>query len=226
MSLAGRFFPSTMRMDSELRLAIAGPRLGSRPGRAGRQGPVQRAAGGRAAGAGLGARGRAAPGRGGQGGAVNAGAEEPLPLHSPPPPPHVRGTLRAGGPISGPGWLGLRRSLAAWGGVGRGLGEALTPCGRGGARGAPPSPRRGSAPRGRAADLCGRRAWPEGRARVRGGCGVQCVRGGGGLGGGTRDGGGRGGPPWPPEAGAWEAPHRCQVNEQPGEFRKQCACLC
>lgn len=59
MSLAGRFFPSTMRMDSELRLAIAGPRCGVLA----RGKRVQPAAGGRA-GAGRGARGAGRAGLG------------------------------------------------------------------------------------------------------------------------------------------------------------------
>lgn len=115
MSLAGRFFPSTMRMDSEVRLAIVGPRdSGSRPGESDARvpGSAQPAAGkGRTGRPGGGPR-RAAGG----GGAAHAGAEASLPLHSPPPPPHVRGTLLPGGPIGGWGWFGLRRLLAARGG--------------------------------------------------------------------------------------------------------------
>lgn len=64
MSLAGRFFPSTMRMNSELRLAIVGPRRGVLA-RGSRTPGSRAAAGGGLAGAGLGAGGAgpAGPGR-------------------------------------------------------------------------------------------------------------------------------------------------------------------
>lgn len=108
-------------------------------------------------------------------GEVSAGAEGSLPLHSPPPPPHVRGTLHPGRPMGGWGWLGLRRYWppgAGWGGA---CAEALTPAGAVG-RGVPLQARGdGLRPGACAAGLCGRRAWPERRHQARRGCGPECV---------------------------------------------------
>lgn len=135
MSLAGRFFPSTMRMDSELRLAIAGPRRGMRARGSGTpQGRVQRAAGAGLCSAGGG------PCRALE---VSAGAGGSLPLHSPPPPPHVRGPVSPGGPIGGrgsPAGAGPAGATSLIGRLGGGVGPApssvaLLAQGRGGARG-------------------------------------------------------------------------------------------
>lgn len=106
MSLAGRFFPSTMRMDSELRLAIADPRRGVLA----RGNRVQPAAGGRA-GAALGARGAGRAGLGRQA----RGRGNRFHFIHPPPPPHVWGTLRPGKPIAiwgSPRWAGSARAAA------------------------------------------------------------------------------------------------------------------
>ena len=114
MSLAGRFFPSTMRMDSELRLAIAGPRRGVL-GQGSRTPGFSAAAGRRA---GEGALDWAQEGGGPrEAGEVNAEVGKSSPLHSPPPPPHVRGhsartdQSAAGAPQGGRGRPEPRRSL-------------------------------------------------------------------------------------------------------------------
>lgn len=114
MSLAGRFFPSTMRMDSELRLAIAGPRRGVL-GQGSRTPGFSAAAGRRAGERALDwAQEGGGPRKTGE---VNAGAGESCPLHSPPPPPHVRrhsartNQSAAGAPQGGRGRPEPRRSL-------------------------------------------------------------------------------------------------------------------
>lgn len=119
MSLAGRFFPSTMRMDSELRLAIAGPRRGVRA--RGSRTPGSGAAG-RRAGSGLGAAG-GGPRRARE---VNAGAGESLPLHSPPAPAPRAGAIA-------PGRANRRPGLPVVGGAGPGRSAHWPPGGRGGA---------------------------------------------------------------------------------------------
>lgn len=198
MSLAGRFFPSTMRMDSELRLAIVGPRLRVPAGGVGRQGPAQRAAGGRAR-AGLGAQGAGRVGPWGAGGLLRGRRNRFHFIHPRPRPTCGGHCTQAGQSAAGAGsgcgayWP----PGAGWGGASA---EALTPGGRGGARGAPPGD--GLRPVAGATDSCGRRAWPECQPQGAGGCGIG-VLGGVGMCGDTRVGGVRGGPPWPPEAGAW-----------------------
>lgn len=97
MSLAGRFFPSTMRMVSELRLAIiAGS---ATPGPGCRQG------------AGAGAR-RARGARVGRGSRFHFIHPRPGPLCGDSAPAAQSAT---GTPGSGRGGPGPRRSLAAWG---------------------------------------------------------------------------------------------------------------
>lgn len=155
MSLAGRFFPSTMRMDSELRLAIAGPRRGMRVRES--RTPGSGAAGGQRG------TGRRVGGGPRQAREVSAGAGESLPLHSPPPPPHVRGPVLPGGPIGGggsPAWAGPAQTAAFIGCLGGWEGPAprsvaLLAPGRRGARG------RRSAPGGLATGMWGRRAWSQ-----------------------------------------------------------------
>lgn len=120
MSLAGRFFPSTIRMDNELRLAIAGRRRGGLAGRGsvawvpsqGWRGPCEWRC-----------RQPGAEAREG-----SAGAEGSPLLHSPLPAPRAgAGRHRVEGPISdlatqnGRGLCGSRPSLVAWIEEGRGL---------------------------------------------------------------------------------------------------------
>jgi hypothetical protein len=114
MSLAGRFFPSTIRMDSELRLAIAGRRRGGLAGRGSDSWVPSR-----------GKEGEQCEWRCRQAGAEaregSAGAEGSPLLHSPlPAPPAGAGRHCMEGPISvldaqnGRGLCGLRPSLATW----------------------------------------------------------------------------------------------------------------
>lgn len=177
---------------------------GSAPEGAGPQGRVQ------PAGAGLGAAGDG-PRRARE---VSAGAGESLPLHSPPPPPHVRGPQRRGSPIGGRGspWVG---------GAGSGRGAHWPPGGRGGAcaQGCYPagSPRAGghSGVRARRSAL----GWPVPPVRVGGRRGprVPVSRCKGATGPSMCSeawaGDSRGGPPWPPEPGAWDTPRGCKMNE-------------
>ena len=122
ISLAGRFFPSTMRMNSELRLAIVGPRRGvlARGEPDARVQGSGRWSGGRW----TGRRGGRAPlglvGKRGGGGIA--------PTSFTPPPPHVRrgghspwaDQSEAGAPRGGRGRPEPRRSLGTWGGLGEG----------------------------------------------------------------------------------------------------------
>lgn len=131
MSLAGRFFPSTMRMDSELRLAIAGPRRGVLS--QGSRTPGSSAAAGRRA------RERALDwaqeGGGPRGvGEVNAGAGESRPLHSPSPRPRPTCGDTAPGRTNRrpglPGWAGPAQAEAFIGHPKRCAGGACSGRGR------------------------------------------------------------------------------------------------
>lgn len=160
MSLAGRFFPSTMRMDSELRLAIAGPRRGVRA--RGSPTPGSGAAGRRAGARGTGRRGgRAAPGAGGKRGGGGIASTSFTPAPAP----------RAG--ATAPGRANRRPGLPGVGGAGPDRCSHWPPGGRGGAcaEGCCPagSPRAGGGAGARA-----RRSapgWPVPPVRVGGGRG-------------------------------------------------------
>lgn len=130
MSLAGRFFPSTMRMDSELRLAIAGPRRGVLS--QGSRTPGSSAAAGRRAEER--ALDWAQEGGGPRGvGEVNAGAGESRPLHSPPRPRPTCGDTAPGRTNRRPGlpgWAGPAQAEAFIGHLKRCAGGACSGRGR------------------------------------------------------------------------------------------------
>lgn len=132
---------------------------GSRPRGARRQGPVQPQADRQTL--------DWAPRGGGphREGELSAGAGESLPLHSPPPPPHVPGdadtasgrTNRRPGSHGGRGPPGPRRSLGTLGGVGAGPARAGVE-----GRGAPlEASGDAGCPWTCATGPCGRRAWSE-----------------------------------------------------------------
>lgn len=218
MSLAGRFFPSTMRMDSELRLAIVGPRLGVPAG--GSRTPGSGARRSRRAGESWTGRPRGGPrrtveDRGGRG-CERGGEGIASTSFTPAPAPRAGGTAHRRANRR----LGLVRAAALIGRLGRGGAEPQP-----GIEAQPPWWGEGC-PSRRAAMSCA--PWPAPRICVGGGRGPSArPRRAGAVGSsvcsevwacaGTR------GTVACGEAGVWEALPRCQVSEQSDEFSKQYA---